>query len=152
MATSFVAPFPHRPVLSPTVHVFGTPARIISEPVSLSAIWADADFSLGEMLSASKTKQSNDKKMDNAQRPTSNAELSELSVERWALSVGRWRSLTQSPSVIGGMAFFHRHKHAPACSANLSAGAQCSLDGRTVISDLDNLRREKNGVVCRGRP
>jgi hypothetical protein len=35
MAISFVAPFDPRPVLSPTLHVFGTPARIIDPPVSL---------------------------------------------------------------------------------------------------------------------
>ena len=35
MAISFVAPFAPRPVLSPTLHVFGTPARIIDPPVSL---------------------------------------------------------------------------------------------------------------------
>src|SRR5882724_6700407 len=47
MATSFVAPFAHRPVLSPTVHVFGTPARIIRPPVSLccnqSSSWCRED-------------------------------------------------------------------------------------------------------------
>ena len=54
--------------------------------------------------------------------------------------------------MIRGMAFFHCNENSAACGANFSAGTQCSLDGRTVISDLDNLRREKNGVVCRGRP
>ena len=47
MATSFVAPFADRPVLSPTVHVFGTPARIMSAPVSLccnqSSSWCCED-------------------------------------------------------------------------------------------------------------
>ena len=54
--------------------------------------------------------------------------------------------------MIRRVAFFHRHKQSPACSANLSAGAQCSVDGRTVISDLNNLGREKHGVVRRCRP
>jgi len=49
------------------------------------------------------------------------------------------------------MAFFHRHEHSPACGANLAAGAQCALDGRTVISDLNNLGREKDEVVRRCR-
>src|SRR5437763_13050526 len=45
--------------------------------------------------------------------------------------------------MIRGMIFFHRHKHSMTCSANFSSGAQCSFDGCTVISDLDNLGREK---------
>src|ERR1043166_5002576 len=54
--------------------------------------------------------------------------------------------------MIRGMTFFHRYKHSPACSANLSASTECSLDGRTVISDFNNLGREKHGVVRRRRP
>ena len=50
------------------------------------------------------------------------------------------------------MAFSDRNENSATRGANFSGGAQCSLDGRTVISDLDNLGREKNGVVCRGRP
>ena len=50
------------------------------------------------------------------------------------------------------MAFRDRNENSATRSADFSAGAQCSLDGRTVITDLDNLRREKNGVVCWGRP
>ena len=54
--------------------------------------------------------------------------------------------------MIRGMAFLDRHKHSAACSADLSAGAQSSLDGRTVVGDLNNLGREKHGVVRRRRP
>ena len=50
------------------------------------------------------------------------------------------------------MAFSDRNENSATRGANFSGGAQCSLDRRTIISDLDNLRREKNGVVCRGRP
>ena len=54
--------------------------------------------------------------------------------------------------MIRGMAFLHRDEDSPACGADLSAGAQCSVDGRTVITDLNNLGREKHGVVRRCRP
>ena len=50
------------------------------------------------------------------------------------------------------MAFLHRDEDSPACGANFSSSSQYSLDRRTVITDLGNLRRERNGVVCRGRP
>ena len=50
------------------------------------------------------------------------------------------------------MAFLHRNENSATGGANFSGSAQCSFDGRTVITDLDNLGREKNGVVCRGRP
>ncbi len=50
------------------------------------------------------------------------------------------------------MAFSDRNENSPTRGANFSGGAQCSLDGRTVITDLDNLRREKNGVIRRCRP
>ena len=56
------------------------------------------------------------------------------------------------PSMIRGMAFLHRDENSATCGANFSASTECSLDGCTVISDLDNLRREKNGVVCRSWP
>ena len=51
-----------------------------------------------------------------------------------------------------GMAFLNCNENAATRGANFSAGAQCSLDGCAVISDLNNLGREKNGVICRGRP
>ena len=53
--------------------------------------------------------------------------------------------------MVRGMAFLHRHKHAATDGANFSSRAQCSLDRRTTVSDLNNLRREKDGVVCRRR-
>jgi len=43
MATSFVAPLPHRPVLSPTVHFGGTPPRIIDAPVAFLGANLQAD-------------------------------------------------------------------------------------------------------------
>lgn len=54
--------------------------------------------------------------------------------------------------MIRGMAFLHRDENSAARSTNFSAGAQCPLDGRTVIGYLNNLGREKHGVVRRGRP
>jgi len=50
------------------------------------------------------------------------------------------------------MPFSNRDENSATRRANFSAGAQCSLDGRTVISDLDNLRSEKYGVVRWCRP
>ena len=54
--------------------------------------------------------------------------------------------------MIRGMAFLHRNENSTTRGANFPGGAQCSLDGRAVISDLNNLGREKHGVLCRGRP
>jgi hypothetical protein len=50
------------------------------------------------------------------------------------------------------MAFSDRNENSTTRGADFSASAQCSLDGRTVVSDLDNFRREKNGVVGRSWP
>src|SRR3954447_3729734 len=54
--------------------------------------------------------------------------------------------------MIRGMTFFHRDEDSLACGANFFAGAQCSLDGRTVTSDLNNPGREKDRVVRWCRP
>jgi len=50
------------------------------------------------------------------------------------------------------MAFLHRNENSATGSANFSSSSQCSLDGRTVISDLNHLGSEKHGVVRRRRP
>jgi len=54
--------------------------------------------------------------------------------------------------MIRGMAFLHRNENSATRGANFSAGAQCSLDGRTVIRYLNNFGREKHRVVRRRRP
>jgi hypothetical protein len=41
--------------------------------------------------------------------------------------------------MIRGMAFSDRNENSATGSADFSASAQCALDGRTVIGDLDNL-------------
>jgi len=54
--------------------------------------------------------------------------------------------------MVRGMAFLHRDENSAARSTNFSAGAQCALNGCTVIGYLNNLGREKHGVVRWGRP
>ena len=54
--------------------------------------------------------------------------------------------------MIRGMAFLHRDEDSPTCGANFSSSSQCSLDGRTVIRYLNNLGREKHGIVRRRWP
>jgi len=53
--------------------------------------------------------------------------------------------------MIRGMAFLHRDEDSPTRGANFSSSSQCSLDGRTVIRYLNNLGRQKHGVVRRCR-
>ena len=47
------------------------------------------------------------------------------------------------------MAFFHRDKNSAARGANFSAGAQCSLDGRAVIRQIDNSGGQKDRIARR---
>ena len=54
--------------------------------------------------------------------------------------------------MIRGMAFLHRDEDPTACGANFSSSSQRSLDGRTVIRYLNNLGREKHGIVRRRWP
>jgi hypothetical protein len=62
------------------------------------------------------------------------------------------RHALRLPSMVRGMAFLHRNENSAACGANFSASTECSFDGCTVITNLHNLGREKNGVVRRCRP
>ena len=54
--------------------------------------------------------------------------------------------------MIRGMAFLHRDKHSATRRANFSCGTERSLDGCTVISDLNDLGREKDRIFRRSRP
>lgn len=54
--------------------------------------------------------------------------------------------------MIRGMAFSDRNENSATRSANFSSGTQCSVNGRTVIGDLNDLGREKHGVVRGCRP
>jgi len=49
------------------------------------------------------------------------------------------------------MAFFHGNENSTARGANFSSSSQCSFDGRTVVSDLNNPGGEIHGVVRRCR-
>src|SRR5216684_974756 len=56
------------------------------------------------------------------------------------------------PSVVRGMAFFHRDKNAATCGTDFSFGNQRSFNSRAVIRDIDSLGGEKNWIVRRCWP
>jgi hypothetical protein len=56
------------------------------------------------------------------------------------------------PSMVRWMAFLHGDENAATCGTEFSAGSQRSFDGCAIISDLDNLRGQKDGIVCGRRP
>ena len=50
------------------------------------------------------------------------------------------------------MPFCDRDENAATSGANLSLGAQCSLDGRTIIRQVHNVGGKKYGIVRRSWP
>ena len=85
----------------------------------------------------------------------------------WLLSVGRSVTIANvhlktamfierrdsySPSVIGGMTFFHGHKNSAASGADFSTCRQRSFNGRAIVGKIDNLRGEMHRSNRRRRP
>ena len=50
------------------------------------------------------------------------------------------------------MTFLHRDKDSATNGADFSPGAQCSLDGRTIIRQIHNVGGKKYGIVRRSWP
>src|SRR5439155_26841246 len=61
-------------------------------------------------------------------------------------------STASLPSMISGMPFFDRDKDSATNGADFSPGAQCSLDGRTIIRQVHNVGGKKYRIVRRSGP